>query len=148
MTGKLDKKVAIVTGAGSGIGKAMAVLFAKEGACVVASDIVSDSIEKVVTEINHPLEFGEPSNAHREMPNARSVRLLDVILTLRPASPAQDSTAVWLVHARIVIHEYHVAAANRAHRTLVTFSGNASSALPTEQPKGGDVDHRLNSFHH
>jgi NAD(P)-dependent dehydrogenase (short-subunit alcohol dehydrogenase family) len=35
----LENKTAIITGAGSGIGKATAVLFAKEGALVVLSDI-------------------------------------------------------------------------------------------------------------
>lgn len=35
----LEKKSAIVTGAGSGIGKAVAVLYAKEGAAVVVADI-------------------------------------------------------------------------------------------------------------
>ena len=35
----LENKTAIVTGAGSGIGKAIAELFAREGANVVVSDI-------------------------------------------------------------------------------------------------------------
>lgn len=38
MAGRLSGKVAIVTGAGSGIGRASAVLFAKEGAKVVVAD--------------------------------------------------------------------------------------------------------------
>ena len=42
--GKLDGKIAIVTGAGSGMGKATAELFAKEGATVIASDINSDRL--------------------------------------------------------------------------------------------------------
>ncbi|MEG1200203.1 MAG: SDR family NAD(P)-dependent oxidoreductase, partial [Algoriella sp.] len=37
--GILANKVAIVTGAGSGIGKAVAELYAKEGAKVIVSDI-------------------------------------------------------------------------------------------------------------
>src|SRR3954462_15359511 len=36
---RLEKKVCIVTGAGSGIGRATALLFAQEGATVVAADI-------------------------------------------------------------------------------------------------------------
>ena len=48
---KLDKKVAIVTGASSGIGKAIAELFAKEGAMVVASDINKEGLNSLVNEI-------------------------------------------------------------------------------------------------
>jgi NAD(P)-dependent dehydrogenase (short-subunit alcohol dehydrogenase family) len=39
VTGLLDGKVAFVTGAGSGIGKACVLLFAAEGASVVAADV-------------------------------------------------------------------------------------------------------------
>lgn len=39
MTGRLTDKVALITGAGSGIGRAMALLFAREGARIVAGDL-------------------------------------------------------------------------------------------------------------
>ena len=48
---KLENKVAVVTGAGSGIGKAIATLYAREGARVVVSDINSDEAAEVVEEI-------------------------------------------------------------------------------------------------
>ena len=38
--GRLDAKVALITGAGSGIGRATAIVFAKEGAKVMVADVV------------------------------------------------------------------------------------------------------------
>ncbi len=43
---QLQDKVAIVTGAGSGIGRATALLFANEGAQVVAADIIGERAEE------------------------------------------------------------------------------------------------------
>lgn len=48
---KLSGKVAVVTGAASGMGKAIAELFAAEGAKVVVSDLNVDNALKVVEEI-------------------------------------------------------------------------------------------------
>lgn len=55
----LKDKVALVTGAGSGIGKAIAKLFAKNGAKVMVSDLNEESAKKVSEEIKS--EGGEAS---------------------------------------------------------------------------------------
>ncbi|MEH7235456.1 SDR family oxidoreductase [Bacillus sp. JJ1562] len=48
---KLENKVAVVTGAGSGMGKAIAVLFAREGAKVIAADLNENAVQSVVKDI-------------------------------------------------------------------------------------------------
>lgn len=48
---KLKGKVAVITGAGSGMGREMAKLFAAEGASVVAADLVPAGVEQVVADI-------------------------------------------------------------------------------------------------
>ncbi|TBR57941.1 3-oxoacyl-[acyl-carrier-protein] reductase [Westiellopsis prolifica IICB1] len=54
---QLTNKVALVTGAGSGIAKATAKLFAKEGAKVAALGRTKDELETTVAEINN--NYGE-----------------------------------------------------------------------------------------
>ena len=49
--GKLDGKVAVITGAASGMGRATAIRFAQEGAAVVVADLNSQGGELVVSEI-------------------------------------------------------------------------------------------------
>lgn len=44
--GKLDNKVAIITGGASGIGEGMVDLFAQEGAIVIAADINEEALER------------------------------------------------------------------------------------------------------
>src|SRR5512141_2127776 len=51
MGDRLAGKVTIVTGAGSGIGRASAIRFAEEGARVTCVDINRDAVEAVAREI-------------------------------------------------------------------------------------------------
>src|SRR5262245_17776064 len=51
MTGLVDGKVAIVTGAGSGIGRSVADLLAREGASVVIADLPNGTGEEAAAEI-------------------------------------------------------------------------------------------------
>uniref|UniRef100_UPI001FC82107 SDR family NAD(P)-dependent oxidoreductase n=1 Tax=Enterobacter agglomerans TaxID=549 RepID=UPI001FC82107 len=48
---RLENKVAVVTGAGSGMGKQIALLYAKEGAKIAVSDINLDAANATVEEI-------------------------------------------------------------------------------------------------
>jgi NAD(P)-dependent dehydrogenase (short-subunit alcohol dehydrogenase family) len=51
MTGRLKDKVCIITGTGSGMGRAAALLFCKEGAKVVGSDINADNAQATLRDV-------------------------------------------------------------------------------------------------
>jgi 3-oxoacyl-[acyl-carrier protein] reductase len=65
---RLENKVAIVTGAGSGIGKETAILFSREGAKVVVADIDEKGGEKTVAEVRKTGEgfFAKVDVSNRE----------------------------------------------------------------------------------
>jgi 3-oxoacyl-[acyl-carrier protein] reductase len=52
--GKLDGKVAIVTGAGRGIGRAIATRFLEDGARVVVADKIADRVRQAARELGPP----------------------------------------------------------------------------------------------
>jgi 3-oxoacyl-[acyl-carrier protein] reductase len=73
-SGRLEGKSAIVTGSATGIGKATAVLFAREGARVVVSDVDEDGARKVVEAIAG--EGGEAIFARADVSRAGDVEQL------------------------------------------------------------------------
>ncbi len=65
-------KVALITGSASGIGKSIAILFAKEGSKVVVSDINEDEGQKTVSEIKD--SGGEAIFLKRDVSNGEEVK--------------------------------------------------------------------------
>lgn len=70
--GRLEGKRAIVTGAGSGIGRASALLFAKEGAKVLAVDVGAESVEATAKMVRE--EGGEAIALAADCGDEESVR--------------------------------------------------------------------------
>jgi NAD(P)-dependent dehydrogenase (short-subunit alcohol dehydrogenase family) len=61
---KLDQRVALITGAGSGIGRAMALRFAAEGARILAADINAESAEATAAAVRAAGGVAEPHTAN------------------------------------------------------------------------------------
>ncbi len=74
MTGRLENKVGLVTGAGSGIGRASALTFAREGAKVVVVDTIAGSGEETVTMIRKA--GGEASFVRTDVSKANEVEAM------------------------------------------------------------------------
>lgn len=87
--GRVQGKVALITGAGSGIGKATAVLLAREGAVVLVADISMDAAQAVANEIvaaGHkaealPLDVANEANWRQAIEQAlKNYQRLDVLV--------------------------------------------------------------------
>jgi NAD(P)-dependent dehydrogenase (short-subunit alcohol dehydrogenase family) len=70
---RLNKKVALITGAGEGMGRACALAYAREGASLVLVDIQKDKLETLVDEIR---AFGQ-----RALPLIADVSNIDEVKT-------------------------------------------------------------------
>lgn len=72
--GRLDQKVAVITGSATGIGQATALVFAEQGATVVCADV---SLEKAQQTVEHITQQGGKAEAvHVDVSDVESVEQL------------------------------------------------------------------------
>ena len=66
MNGRLESKVAVITGAAGGIGREAAILFSQEGAQVVVADVSPEAGERTAAECRdalfHPVDVSDSAS--------------------------------------------------------------------------------------
>lgn len=106
--GRLGGKIAVVTGGGSGIGRAAALRFAAEGASVLVGDVMADNAEAVAAEINAaggravgvPVDVSDPPQVETMVARAISeFGGVDILMTaagvLSFGSAPETDVAAW-----------------------------------------------------
>ncbi|HJY80237.1 MAG TPA: SDR family NAD(P)-dependent oxidoreductase, partial [Candidatus Binatia bacterium] len=78
---KLEGRIALVTGAGSGIGRATAILFASEGARVIVNDVNRETAEATVEAMGAARERGYAHQA--DVSDSAAVRAMFAEVKLR-----------------------------------------------------------------
>ena len=84
----LSGQIALITGAGSGVGRATAALFAKEGAKVIVVDIDKAEGEKTVAQIH--IKGGTALFEHADVAKAADAKAADA-----RAAVAKGSVGRW-----------------------------------------------------
>src|SRR5690348_10612073 len=69
---RLENKIAIVTGAANGIGRAISQVFAEEGAWVLVTDLNGDGAEKVAKELREA--GGKAESARVDIGNVEEIQ--------------------------------------------------------------------------
>jgi NAD(P)-dependent dehydrogenase (short-subunit alcohol dehydrogenase family) len=95
--GRLDGKVAVITGAGGGMGREAAVLFCEEGAQVCVADVDADAAEKTAADAGDAFAIRvdvSDSDSVREMYEQTAERYggIDVLYNNAGISPPDDDS--------------------------------------------------------
>jgi NAD(P)-dependent dehydrogenase (short-subunit alcohol dehydrogenase family) len=162
---RLKNKVALITGAGSGIGRESALLFAREGAAVVVADLNEKAGEQVVLEIQKgggkssfcPVDVSKAPDCQRMVQTAeKEFGKLDILFNNAGIFPDDDGSVlqteedVWELVMNINLKgvflgcKYGIPALQRAGggsiintASFVALLGAATSQIAYTASKGG-----------
>ena len=97
--GRLDGKVAVITGAGGGIGREAAILFSEEGASVCVADVAEEQGQQTASECREAffqkVDVASPESVE-ELYRATAERYggIDVLYNNAGIMPADDSSVL------------------------------------------------------
>ena len=108
MTQRFSDKVAIITGAGQGIGKGLALRFAREGADIVVAEYNAETAQAVASEIEtlgvrampYPIDVADPAAAKQMVQDVvQALGRIDILINnagvLRTLPMMEMSEAQW-----------------------------------------------------
>jgi 3-oxoacyl-[acyl-carrier protein] reductase len=137
---EFEGKVALITGAGSGIGRAMALAFAREGAMVAVNDIRAEAAQAVVDEIGGA--GGRAMAVPADVADGRAVlKMFTRFLTV------WDTLDIVISNAGTVFLAPHVVANFEKLATELLTTGRPSTALEATKTMEDGVWRRTLAIH-
>jgi 3alpha(or 20beta)-hydroxysteroid dehydrogenase len=155
-SGLLSGKTALVTGAASGIGKAIATVFVHEGAYVLVADIDEDGGRRTAAELGSSAEFHSLDVSKEDdwetVAQLSMMRNLDILVNnaavVRPASLVSTPSAEYQAVSRVI--ELGTFLGMRFAAPLMKARGGGSivniSSIAGVSPKNGLVSYASSKF--
>jgi len=154
MLGDLTGKTALVTGAGSGIGRGIAMMLAEQGASVAITDVISERATEVAAEmsgartITIPLDVTDQESAHKAVRSVISEwGALDILINNAGVSSApnrqrgeereEDWDVTFAINVKGVMHCCNAAIPHMRERIYGKIINIASQAGHSPRRSGG-----------